>query len=202
MRESAKSTDKVEPFEALLAPVWKVAYSVAYRLTNNSSDAEDLIQEAALLAFRHFDSFEQGTNFKAWFLRILTNCFLTKTRARKRRPTTVNLDDLPDLYLYRQTADAGLHVQSEDPASLVMRHMKVEQVAAALHALPEEYRVVSSLYFMEDLSYQEIAECLSCPVGTVRSRLHRGRKMLQSMLWSIALDAGIVDELSNTEGKS
>ena len=80
-----------------------------------------------------------------------------------------------------------------------MRHMNVEQVSAALHALPEEYRVVSSLYFMQDFSYQEIAECLSCPVGTVRSRLHRGRKMLQNMLWAIALDAGIVDELDNTE---
>ena len=100
--------------------------------------------------------------------------------------------------MYKQSADAGLLTKSEDPGSLVVSAMDVEQVTQAIDALPEEYRIVSVLYFLEDMSYQAIADIVEIPVGTVRSRLHRGRKMLQKALWEIAEEAGIIGQL--TEG--
>jgi RNA polymerase sigma-70 factor (ECF subfamily) len=182
--------------EVLLLPLLNSAYGTAMHLTRNRADAEDLVQEASLLACRGFGTFEQGTNFKAWFFRILTNCFYSKYRKRKREGTQLELEDSPELYLYCQTASAGLHARTEDPASAVMARMDSEQVGSAIDALPEEYRVVATLYFLQDFSYQEIAEVLDVPVGTVRSRLHRGRRMLQKALWTIAEERGIIGDLT------
>ncbi len=186
-----------QAFEQLLRPLLDKAYGLAYSMTRNAADAEDLVQEAALRAFRAFDTFEQGTNFKAWFYRILTNCVYAKNRTRKRRPETVDLDDANELYLYRQTREAGLHEKSNDPAKLLLEKINVERVAEAIAALPEEYQAAASLYFLEDASYQEIADVLGCPVGTVRSRLHRGRRMLQKALWTIAQEDGIISGLKD-----
>lgn len=155
-------------FESLLLPLLNSAYGTAIHLTRNRADAEDLVQEAALLACRGFGTFEQGTNFKAWFFRILTNCFYSKYRKRKREGTQLELEDSPELYLYCQTAAVGLHARTEDPAMTVMSRLDTEQVGSAIDALPEEYRVVATLYFLQDFSYQEIAEVLAVPVGTVR----------------------------------
>ena len=179
-------------FERLFAAVAGTAYGIAARLTRNQADAEDLVQEAALLAFRAFASFEPGTNFRAWFFRILTNCYFSKRRREKRRPVTSDLDDTPDLYLYARSAEAGFPTQGPDPAAQLLDQLGTERVAAAIARLPEEYAVVSTLYFMEDLSYEEIAQALDCPIGTVRSRLHRGRKMLQKALWQVAEESGII----------
>src|SRR5262249_33646925 len=159
-----------------------MAYGTAVRLTRNRAEAEDLIQDAALLAYRAFASFQRGTNFKAWFFRILTNAFYSRHRRNKHEKATCSTEDLPALYLYTKTAEAGLHSQEGDPASALMDKLDTEQVGAALEQLPEEYRMVATLYFIEDFSYQQIAEVLQCPVGTVRSRLHRGRRMLQKAL--------------------
>jgi RNA polymerase sigma-70 factor (ECF subfamily) len=179
-------------FEALFAAVAGTAFGIAMRLTRNQADAEDLVQEAALLAFRAFASFEPGTNFRAWFFKILTNCYFSKRRREKSRPVTSDLDDTPDLYLYARSAEAGFPTQGPDPAAQLLDRLGTERVVTAIARLPEEYRVVSTLYFMEDLSYEEIAEVLGCPIGTVRSRLHRGRKMLQKALWLVAEESGIV----------
>lgn len=179
-------------FEPLFAAVAGTAFGIAVRLTRNQADAEDLVQEAALLAFRAFASFEPGTNFRAWFFKILTNCYFSKRRREKSRPVTSDLDDTPDLYLYARSAEAGFPTQGPDPAAQLLDQLGTERVVAAIARLPEEYRVVSTLYFMEDLSYEEIAETLGCPIGTVRSRLHRGRKMLQKALWQVAEESGIV----------
>lgn len=179
-------------FEALFGAVAGTAFGIAMRLTRNQADAEDLIQEAALLAFRAFASFEPGTNFRAWFFKILTNCYFSKRRREKSRPVTSDLDDTPDLYLYARSAEAGFPTQGPDPAAQLLDRLGTERVVAAIARLPEEYRVVATLYFMEDLSYEEIAEVLGCPIGTVRSRLHRGRKMLQKSLWLVAEEIGIV----------
>jgi RNA polymerase sigma-70 factor (ECF subfamily) len=162
------------------------------RLTRNQADSEDLVQEAALLAYRAFDSFEPGTNFRAWFLKILTNCYYSKRRREKSRPVTSDLDDTPDLYLYARSGQAGFPTQGPDPASELLDKLGTERIAAAMARLPTEYRVVATLYFMEDLTYEEISHALECPVGTVRSRLHRGRKMLQKALWQVAQEDGIV----------
>ena len=186
-------------FEQLLAPIFDRAYGMALSLTRNEADAEDLLQEASLKAYRGFGSFETGTNFKAWFLRILMNTYLSDRRRAKRRPVGVDLDDLPDGYLYGEMAKAGLDRRSDDPARLLLERISVAAVRGAIEALPEEFRVVAALYFLEDFTYAEIAEVLDIPVGTVRSRLHRGRKVLQKSLWSIAVEEGIVQELTGDE---
>jgi RNA polymerase sigma-70 factor (ECF subfamily) len=179
-------------FETLFRPILSMAYGTAVRLTRDRTEAEDLVQDAALLAFRAFDSFEPGTNFKAWFFRILTNAFYSRHRKAKHDRNNISTEDLPALYLYARTAEIGLHSHEPDPASAMMDKLDTELVAAALDALPDEYRLVASLYFIDDLSYQQIAEAVGCPVGTVRSRLHRGRRMLQKTLWRVAQERGIV----------
>jgi RNA polymerase sigma-70 factor (ECF subfamily) len=181
-----------ETFESLFAICASSAYGVAMRLTRNRPDAEDLVQDAALLAHRGFASFTPGSNFRAWFLKILINCYYSRRRREKSRPVTSDLDDTPDLYLYARSGQAGFPTQGPDPAAQLLEKLGTERIVGAINRLPEDYRIVSTLYFMEDLSYEEIAETLHCPVGTVRSRLHRGRKMLQKALWQIAEEDGIV----------
>lgn len=193
MTQSAKQTE----FESLLAPLLGAAYGTALHMTRNREEAEDLVQEAAVQAFRAFHTFQPGTNFKAWFFRILTNLFFNQYRKKRREPEIADLEDAPELYLYTQTQSMGLHDRNTDPAALVLTRMDSEQIGRAIAALPEDYRIVSSLYFMEEFSYQEIAEMVDCPLGTVRSRLHRGRKMLQKALWQIAEAQGIIADLTS-----
>ena len=150
-------------FETLFAAVMNSAYGVAMRFCHNQADAEDLVQEAAFLAYRAFDSFEAGSNFRAWFLKILTNCYFSKRRREKSRPVTSDLDDTPDLYLYAHSGEAGFPTQGPDPASELLETLGTERIVAAIGRLPEDYRVVSTLYFMEDLSYEEIAQDSGVP---------------------------------------
>ncbi len=198
MVDTVQTETAATRFESYLTPILTAAYGTALHLTRNRDDAEDLVQEAALQAFRAFDSFQEGTNFKAWFFRILTNLFINAYRKRQRTPQTHTLsdpEDAPALYLFKRTQEIGIHARTPDPAALVLERVEAEQVHQAIAMLPEDYRVVSILYFMEELSYQEIAEIVGCPVGTVRSRLHRGRRMLQKALWYIAEQQGIVADL-------
>lgn len=182
----------VEPLEALLLPLLPAAYGVALRLTRNGADAEDLVQEAAFLAARGFGGFAQGTNFRAWFFRILTNAFYSKYRRDRREGTPVELEEVPSLILFSESRDAGLLAESEDPAAALLDRLDGESIERAITSLPDEYRVVCTLYFMQDLSYQEIADMAGVPIGTVRSRLHRGRRLLQRALWTIAVEHGLV----------
>ncbi len=179
-------------FESLFGACVSAAFGIAMRLTRNQADAEDLVQDAALLAHRGFASFAPGTNFRAWFFKILINCYYSRRRREKSRPVTSDLDDTPDLYLYARSGQAGFPTQGPDPAAQLLDTLGTERIAGAINRLPEEYRIVSTLYFMDDLSYEEIARVLEVPIGTVRSRLHRGRKMLQKALWQIAEEDGIV----------
>jgi RNA polymerase sigma-70 factor, ECF subfamily len=198
MVETIDTESVAKRFESYLTPILSAAYGIALHMTRDHDDAEDLVQEAALQAFRAFESFQQGTNFRAWFCRILTNLFINAYRKRQRQPeidTLSELEDAPALYLFKRTRELGLHAWNSDPAALVIERVEAEQVSRAIAALPEDYRVVSVLYFMEEFSYQEIAEIVDCPVGTVRSRLHRGRRMLQKALWHIAERQGIVVDL-------
>lgn len=187
-------------FESLFTGVAPAAYGVAMRLTRNQADAEDLLQDAALLAHRGFHAFMPGTNFRAWFFKILINSYYSRRRREKSRPVTSDLDDTPDLYIYARSGQAGFPTQGPDPAAQLLEKLGTERIAGAISRLPEEYRIVATLYFMEDLSYEEIAQLVECPVGTVRSRLHRGRKMLQKALWQIAVEDGIVRQQSHGEG--
>jgi RNA polymerase sigma-70 factor (ECF subfamily) len=187
-----------EEFEALLAPVLDRAYATARRLTRNDADAEDLVQDAALFAYRGFGTFERGTNFRAWFLRVLMNAFLSARRKHHVEDGAVSLDELPNAFIQRQAhelvraAGASEGLQAADVARTVMGRLERSQVEAAIDALPEEFRVVAALYLLQDQPYQEIASLLGIPVGTVRSRLHRARALLQKSLWEIAVDHGLV----------
>ncbi len=182
-------------FEQLLLSLLGTAYNTALRLTKSAADAEDLVQEAALLAWRGFGSFEPGSNFKAWFFRILTNVYFSKYRKQKREGVTVELLDTPELYLYAQTAASGLHGRSADPAATLMEQFDAEHITEALGRLPDDYGAVAILYFVEDMAYTDIATVLGVPVGTVRSRLHRARRLLQRSLWEVQ-EQGFVSRLA------
>jgi RNA polymerase sigma-70 factor (ECF subfamily) len=189
-------------FESLLMEMLEPAYRLALRLTSDSEDAQDLVQEAALRASRFRHTFEKGSSFKSWFYRIIVNQFYTGTR-RKKNTTTSSLDaltDATDIFLYARSAEAGLLRPDADPAASVVAHMAEDDVARALAALPDEFRTVATLYFIDDLSYQEIADILGVPIGTVRSRLHRGRHMLQKQLWRVAEELGIVPAANGGAG--
>lgn len=200
MAESVQKFDGVVPntvdeteahdFETLLEPLLASALKTALYLTRDRDDAEDLVQEAAVQAFRAFSSFERGTNFKAWFLKIQHNCFLGRLRHDKRRPQTVHVENeeaVETLYLYKQTRQAGLHGKpGGDPAAQFLQRLDNEQIGAALQGLPDEFRVVATLFFVEELSYEQIALVVDRPLNTVRSRLHRARKLLQKALWELA----------------
>jgi RNA polymerase sigma-70 factor, ECF subfamily len=189
---SSRSGNTDADFDMLLRGVLAPVFGTALRMTGNQHDAEDLVQEASLAAYRGFATFQRGTNFKAWFFRIMMNCYLTGRRRARPETSMENLEDSHAAYFFMRTAEAGLHARYSDPAAATIDQMTQDDVVSALTALPEEFRVVCTLYFMDDLAYQEIADILGLPVGTVRSRLHRGRKMLQKRLWKVAEDQGIV----------
>jgi len=191
MEAAGRDGKSTSEFERQLSGVLDQAYGTALRLTGSAADAEDLVQDAALLAHRGFPGFTAGSNFRAWFYRILVNRFYSNYRRQRRAGVSVDLDETPELYLYQQAAASGIRPDTDTATALVDR-LDAELVAKALDALPEEFRTVASLYFMQDLRYQEIAEMLEVPIGTVRSRLHRARRMLQKALWEMAVERGIV----------
>ncbi len=182
-----------QDFQELLEPVLDPAFGMALSYTGGSeADAEDLVQEAALKAFRGFGSFEKGTNFKAWFFRILMNTAVSKFRKASRRPLEVDIDDTSPTPLLQQAQARGLDVDGSDPARAFIERIRIESIHEAIAELPEEFRQVCVLYFLEEFTYPEIAEVLEIPVGTVRSRLHRARKALQRRLLDIAVEDGLV----------
>lgn len=183
-----------ETFEAELAPVLDRAFAVAFRLAGNRDDAQDLVQDAALQAFRAFDSFAPGTNFKAWFTRILVNRFLNLKRREGRRPQTVSIDEAEDFFLFQQAQNRRLLARGSDPAAALLAKIDRQLIADALLKLPPEFRAVATLYLVEGLSYEEIASMIEVPIGTVRSRLHRGRKLLQKTLWELARERNVIKE--------
>ena len=176
-----------DEFESLLRPVLALAYRYAVRLAGERETGMDLVQDASVAAFRAFDGFEAGSNFKAWYLRILTNRYFQVRRAR--RTPVVALDDAPELFLYLQAKRLGLPMEG-DPAALVMGKADADSVCEALGRLPDEYRVVATLHFLGETTYEECAATLGIPVGTVRSRLHRARKLLQVALWRVGEERG------------
>lgn len=179
-----------ESFQRLLEPVLEVAYGYAVKLTRNRDDAMDLVQEASVQSFKSIHTFEQGTNFKAWFMKILTNKFYKSREKNAKHSNNVALEDAEDLFLFVESEKAGVR----DTASEVLDKLDHEEVQTAIDALPEEFRVVCLLYFLNDFTYEEIAEAAEIPIGTVRSRLHRGRRVLQKSLWQLAEQRGIVTE--------
>ena len=173
-------------------------YTAALRMTRNPADAEDLVQDTYLKAYRAFESFQEGTNLKAWLYRILTNTFINTYRAKKRRPEESDIDDVEQLYLYRRLgglegAQSGRSAEEE-----VLDHFTEADVKDAVESLPEQFRLAVLLGDVEGFSYKEIAEILDIPIGTVMSRLHRGRRALQKRLYEFGRQRGLVPEPEET----
>src|SRR3954453_920183 len=175
-------------------------YSAALRMTRNASDAEDLVQETYLKAYRGFGGFQEGTNLKAWLYRILTNTFINSYRAKKRRPDESELDEVEDLYLYRRLGGLEAAQASRSAEDELMDWFTDDEVKVALEGLPENFRLAVLLADVEGFSYKEIAEILDIPIGTVMSRLHRGRKALQKELYEFALQRGLTARPPDADG--
>jgi RNA polymerase sigma-70 factor (ECF subfamily) len=178
-------------FEEIALPHMQALYSAALRLTRNRQDAEDLVQETFLRAFRGFDGFEEGTNVRAWLYKILTNTYINAYRANRRRPDTTDVEEVEELYLYRRLGadQAQVDRSAEDE---LLEQITDDEVKQAIEALPEQFRIAVLLADVEGFSYKEIAEITGVPVGTVMSRIHRGRKALQKALAEFAAARGLV----------
>jgi RNA polymerase sigma-70 factor (ECF subfamily) len=167
-------------------------YSAALRMTRNASDAEDLVQETYLKAYRSYATFQEGTNLRAWLYRILTNTYINSYRAAKRRPEITDVEDVEDLYLYKRMAgavDSRTGRSAEDEA---LDTFTDDVVKSALEELPEAFRMAVLLADVEGFSYKEISEITDVPIGTVMSRIHRGRRALQKTLHEVATTRGLV----------
>jgi RNA polymerase sigma-70 factor (ECF subfamily) len=185
-------------FEREALPHLPALYSAAVRLTRNERDAEDLVQDALLRAYRFFDSFQPGTNCKAWMFRILTNVFCNRYREREREHEVLTEAKSSEANI--EQFFAGQQGRRDIDTALLGRLVS-EDVERALAQIPEDFRLAVILADLEDFSYKEIAEIMECPAGTVMSRLYRGRKLLQGLLFDYAVEQGIVDPgRSNQEG--
>ncbi|MEZ5357571.1 MAG: sigma-70 family RNA polymerase sigma factor [Candidatus Zixiibacteriota bacterium] len=166
----------------------------ARRMTKNEADAEDLVQEAMLKAYRFFDKFEEGTNCKAWLFKIMTNIFINNYRSKAKAPQSLAFDEIDDSFLFGQLAKTK---DVPDPERELFSKIFDDDVKAAINELPEDFRIVVVLSFLEGFAYQEIADITGLQIGTVKSRLHRGRKLLQKNLWDYALKNGYIKEPQN-----
>ena len=175
-------------------------YSAALRMTRNAADAEDLVQETYLKAYRAFGSFQEGTNLKAWLYRILTNTFINSYRARRRRPEQTELDEVEDLYLYKRLGGLEAVTAGRSAEEEVLEHFTESEVKEAVEALPEQFRLAVLLADVEGFSYKEIADILEVPIGTVMSRLHRGRRALQKALHDFGTARGLVGTAGESSG--
>jgi RNA polymerase sigma-70 factor, ECF subfamily len=176
-------------FEQEALPFMPEMYAAALRLTRNPSDAEDLVQETFLRAYRGFGGFEPGTNLRAWLYRILTNAYINTYRKRQREPQTVSDEEVPEWYLFEKLGAEGAEASAE---ARVLESLPDQDVQDALGALPEQFRLAVLLADVEGFSYKEIAEILDIPMGTVMSRLHRGRRALEKRLWDVMRERGLV----------
>jgi RNA polymerase sigma-70 factor (ECF subfamily) len=175
-------------FEREAIPHSDILYNYALRMTGNADDARDLLQETFLKAFRFWDKYEKGTNVRAWLFRIMKNTYINVYRKAVKEPDTVDYNDIQNFYdVIRENS-----TDSNDLQEKLFGHLLDDDVTKALEALPEEFRTVVILCDIEGLTYEEIAEFVECPVGTVRSRLHRGRKLLYAKLFEYAKKRGFV----------
>ena len=189
-RVELSSADKAR-FTRDTLPLLDSLYASALRMTRNPADAEDLVQETMLRAYRSFDRFEEGTNLKAWMFRIMTNAYINTYRKKQREPKKVSADELEDFDLYQELKNHDDQF-SQTPERLVLDSLVDSDITDAIDDLPEQFRMAVVLSDVEGFSYAEMAEIMDVPLGTVMSRLHRGRKALQKRLWDIARDRGLV----------
>jgi RNA polymerase sigma-70 factor (ECF subfamily) len=182
-RQARLSTEALTHLDAL--------YRTALRMARNAEDAEDLVQETYLRALRALDQFQDGTNLRAWLFKILTNAFINQYRQRSRAPRSESIEDVEDFYLYHHLIEGGFQPSTSDPEREVLDRLVDDHIVRALEELPAPFREVVLLADVEDFSYKEIADILGIKIGTVMSRLHRGRRRLQQALWPYLRESGI-----------
>ena len=184
----------VEPnawdFEAVAMPYLDALYNTAYRMTRNSQDAEDLVQETYLKAYKYYDKFEEGTNLKAWLFKILKNTFINSYRKKQQAPPKADFADIEESFETIVRDDSGQ--QARTPEEELLEKVLDEDVQHAIEELPHDYRMVVLLADLEGFSYKEIADILEIPVGTVMSRLYRGRRLLEEALLKYARGHGYI----------
>jgi RNA polymerase sigma-70 factor, ECF subfamily len=185
-------------FEALALEHMDALYASALRLTRSPKDAEDLVQDTYLKAFRFFESFERGTNIKAWLFKILTNTFINKYR-RKVKEKEMAEAPAEDVMLDRFVSSDQVRAL-QDPEGDFFAKLLSDEVVEALDQVPVDFRMVVILADIQDFSYKEIAEIVGCPVGTVMSRLFRGRRILQKHLYDYAIREGVIVPPAKADG--
>ena len=185
---SRKTKKRHTEFEAEALPHMDVLYNFALRTTGNEDDARDLLQETYLKAYRFWDKYEKGTNIRAWLFRIMKNSYINRYRKETKEPDKVDYEDIENFY-------NTIRAESTDPNDLQQQlygNLLGDEVTKALQSLPDDFRTVVILCDIEGLTYEEISEFVECPIGTVRSRLHRGRKLLQAKLFEYAKQQGFI----------
>ena len=191
---AAEPTESAEQmaarFERDAMPFLDQLYGAAMRMTRNPADAEDLVQETYLKAYAAFSSFTEGTNLKAWLFRNLTNTYINIYRKKQRQPYQTGTDDLTDGQLHEAESHTSTGLKSAEAVAL--DRLADTDVVEALAKMPEDFRIAVYLADVEGFSYKEIAEIMDTPVGTVMSRLHRGRKLLRSLLEDYAIERGLI----------
>jgi RNA polymerase sigma-70 factor (ECF subfamily) len=175
-----------EEFEREAMPHMNLLHNYAYKMTGNELDADDLVQDTYLRAYRFFHKFEKGTNCKAWLFRIMKNLFINNYRKNQKQPNKVDYDEIENFF---ETIKSD-KLDSNDLQEKVFANLLDDELTEALNSMQDDFKTVVILCDIEGLSYEEIADFVKCPIGTVRSRLHRGRKMLQQKLLSYAKTRG------------
>jgi RNA polymerase sigma-70 factor, ECF subfamily len=190
VRRELTDPERREAFVRDAVPYLDQLYSAALRYTRNPADAEDLVQETFVRAYDKFHQFRPGTNLKAWLYRILTNSYINRYRRQQRRPEEVSADADPDFSLYDRIAGSAAASTEQQ----VLEQLTDAEVTQALSDLPEQFRIAVYLADVEGFSYAEISEIMDTPIGTVMSRLHRGRSRLQRALYEYARERGLIDD--------
>ena len=197
MSDNNNNQDKKQQFESLFLPLMDNLYNLAMRMTRNQVDAEDLVQETYLKAFRFFNHFQEGTNAKAWIITILTNTFRTKYRKTQKEPDRVDFDAIENFFLVDELKPAiypanKSEARDSNEITEILKAYVSDDIIKALENIPEQFRMAVLLSDVERFNYQEIAEIIGASVGTVKSRIFRGRKLLQKQLYDLAKERGIV----------
>lgn len=201
--EAMSDGELAERFEKEALPLLDQLYGGALRMTRKPQDAEDLVQETFLKAYKSFGSFKKGTNLKAWLYRIMTNTYINTYRKKKRQPQQNLTEEITDYQLYTTSSHDSTGLQSAEVEAL--KNLPNSDIVDALNQLPDNYRMVVYLADVDGLAYKEVAEIMDTPLGTVMSRLHRGRKQLRELLKDVAREQGIglehPDMNNNAEGE-